>query len=68
MELSESPAAHADNTNTRSGGLSVTFDLSPVAFLASWNTFRNRKMTVCLPYSLPPVYAMGKHPDANAQR
>ena len=38
VELSESPAAHAYDTNTRSGGPSVNFDLSPVAFLASWNT------------------------------
>ena len=38
VELSESPAAHANDTNTRSGGPSVTFELSPVAFLASWNT------------------------------
>ena len=38
VELSENPAAHANDTNTRSGGPSVIFDLSPVAFLASWNT------------------------------
>ena len=38
VELSESPAAPANDTNTRSGGPSVNFDLSPVAFLASWNT------------------------------
>ena len=38
MELSESPAAPANDTNTRSGGPSVNFDLSTVAFLASWNT------------------------------
>ena len=38
VELSESPAAHPNDTNTRSGGPSVTFELSPVAFLASWNT------------------------------
>ena len=38
VELSESPAAHANDTNTRSGGPSVTFDLSPVVFLAWWST------------------------------
>ena len=38
MELSESPAAPANDANTRSGGPSVNFDLSTVAFLASWNT------------------------------
>ena len=38
VELSESPAAHANDANTRSGGSSITFELSPVAFLASWNT------------------------------
>ena len=38
VELSESPAAPANDTNTRSGEPSVTFDLSSVAFLASWNT------------------------------
>ena len=38
VELSESPAAPANDTNTHSGGPSVTFELSPVAFLAPWNT------------------------------
>ena len=33
MELSESPAAPANDTNTRSGGPSVTFDLSTAASL-----------------------------------
>ena len=38
MELSESPAAHANDTNTRSGGPPVTLDLSPMVFLAWWST------------------------------
>ena len=38
MELSENPAANANDTNNRSGGPSVTFDLSPVVFLAWWST------------------------------
>ena len=34
VELSESSAAHPNDTNNRSGGPSVTLELSPVAFLA----------------------------------
>ena len=33
VELSERPAAPANDTNTRSGGPSVTFELSSVASL-----------------------------------
>ena len=35
VEISESPAFPANDTDTRSGGPSVTFELLPVAFLAS---------------------------------
>ena len=38
MELSESPAAPADDTNTCFGGPSITFDSSAGTFPAPWNT------------------------------
>ena len=38
VELSENQTSPANDTNTRSGEPPVTFDLSPVEFLASWNT------------------------------
>ena len=38
MELSESPAAPANDTSTGFGEPSLAFDSSPVAFMIPWNT------------------------------